>query len=137
MSETHIPELLASIRSPEDLRDLDEEHLVSLCEEIRHYIIDVIGEVGGHFASSLGAVELTVALHYLYDTPRDKIVWDVGHQAYVHKILTGRSEQLRTIRHYEGISGFPRRDESIYDAFGAGHASTSISAALGMAARGD
>ncbi|HUU45761.1 MAG TPA: 1-deoxy-D-xylulose-5-phosphate synthase [Acidobacteriota bacterium] len=137
MSETNIPELLASIRSPEDLRCLNEDQLTGLCEEIRHYIIDVIREVGGHFASSLGAVELTVALHYLYDTPRDKIVWDVGHQAYVHKILTGRCEQLRTIRHYEGIAGFPRRDESVYDAFGAGHASTSISAALGMAAARD
>jgi 1-deoxy-D-xylulose-5-phosphate synthase len=132
-----IPELLASIRGPEDLRILPEDRLEALCEEIRHYIIDVIGEVGGHFASSLGAVELTVALHYLYDTPRDKIIWDVGHQAYVHKILTGRCEQLRTIRHYEGISGFPRRDESVYDAFGAGHASTSISAALGMAVARD
>ncbi|MCH8993056.1 MAG: 1-deoxy-D-xylulose-5-phosphate synthase [Acidobacteria bacterium] len=137
MSETRIPKLLAGIGSPRDLRALPEDRLEELCAEIRHYIIDVIGEVGGHFASSLGAVELTVALHYLYDTPRDKTVWDVGHQAYVHKILTGRSEQLPTIRHFEGISGFLKREESVYDTFGAGHASTSISAALGMAVARD
>ncbi len=128
-----VPELLATINSPADLKGLTTEQLQQLCGEIRHYIIDVIGEVGGHFASSLGAVELTVALHYLYDTPRDKIVWDVGHQAYVHKILTGRRDLLPTIRRYEGISGFLKRDESEYDCFGAGHASTAISAALGMA----
>ncbi len=125
--------MLETINSPADLKKLTPEQLQQLCGEIRHYIIDVIGEVGGHFASSLGAVELTVALHYLYDTPKDKIVWDVGHQAYVHKILTGRRDLLPTIRHFEGISGFLKRDESEYDCFGAGHASTSISAALGMA----
>jgi 1-deoxy-D-xylulose-5-phosphate synthase len=127
------PALLASINSPADLKRLTPEQLEQLCGEIRHYIIDVIGVVGGHFASSLGAVELTVALHTVYDTPKDKIVWDVGHQAYVHKILTGRRDSLPTIRRYEGISGFLKRDESEYDCFGAGHASTSISAALGMA----
>ncbi len=113
------------------------EQLTQLCAEIRRYLIDVIGHVGGHFASSLGAVELTVALHHLYDTPRDKIVWDVGHQGYVHKVLTGRRDQLPTIRHYGGISGFLKRTESEYDSFGAGHASTSISAALGMAVARD
>ncbi|MEW5700730.1 MAG: 1-deoxy-D-xylulose-5-phosphate synthase [Candidatus Zixiibacteriota bacterium] len=125
--------LLATVNTPADLKRLTLEELQQLCAEIRHYIIDVIGAVGGHFASSLGAVELSVALHHLYDAPRDKIVWDVGHQAYVHKILTGRRDLLPTIRRFEGISGFLRRDESPYDAFGAGHASTSISAALGMA----
>ncbi|MBI3873092.1 MAG: 1-deoxy-D-xylulose-5-phosphate synthase [candidate division Zixibacteria bacterium] len=133
MSDPSPLELLPAIDSPADLKRLSVEELLRLCDEIRHYIIDVIGEVGGHFASSLGAVELTVALHYLYDTPRDRIVWDVGHQAYVHKILTGRRDQLRTIRRFEGISGFLRREESEYDTFGAGHASTAISAALGMA----
>jgi 1-deoxy-D-xylulose-5-phosphate synthase len=128
-----VPELLATINSPADLKSLSAEKLQQLCDEIRHYIIDVIGQVGGHFASSLGAVELTVALHYVYNTPRDKIVWDVGHQAYVHKILTGRRDLLPTIRRYEGISGFLKRDESEYDVFGAGHASTAISAALGIA----
>jgi 1-deoxy-D-xylulose-5-phosphate synthase len=128
-----VPPLLATINSPADLKRLSPDELVTLCDEIRHYIIDVIGAVGGHFASSLGAVELSVALHHVYDTPRDKILWDVGHQAYVHKILTGRRDLLPTIRHYEGISGFLRRDESEYDVFGAGHASTAISASLGIA----
>jgi 1-deoxy-D-xylulose-5-phosphate synthase len=127
------PGLLATVNSPADLKRFTLEELQQLCAEIRHYIIDVIGEVGGHFASSLGAVELTVALHHLYDAPRDKIIWDVGHQAYVHKILTGRRDLLPTIRRFEGISGFLRRDESDYDTFGAGHASTAISAALGVA----
>ncbi|MEW5873768.1 MAG: 1-deoxy-D-xylulose-5-phosphate synthase [Candidatus Zixiibacteriota bacterium] len=125
--------LLPAINSPADLRQLSPEQLPALCGEIRKYLIDVVTEVGGHFASSLGAVELTVALHYVYDTPRDKLVWDIGHQSYIHKILTGRREQLRTIRQYNGISGFLRRDESVYDTFGAGHSATSISAALGMA----
>ncbi len=137
MSHYTSPALLASINSPADMKNLSMEQLQQLCREIREYLITVIGDVGGHFASSLGAVELTVALHHLYDTPRDKIVWDVGHQGYVHKILTGRRDQLDTIRHYDGISGFLKRAESEYDVFGAGHASTAISAALGVAAARD
>ena len=137
MSEYKAPELLATIDSPADMKGLTLDQLKQLCREIREYLITVIGDVGGHFASSLGAVELTVALHHLYDTPRDKIVWDVGHQGYVHKILTGRRDQLPTIRHYGGISGFLKRGESEYDVFGAGHASTAISAALGVAAARD
>ncbi len=129
--------LLPAINSPQDLKRLSPAELSDLCKEIRAYLIDVVTDIGGHFASSLGAVELTVALHYLYDTPKDKIIWDVGHQAYVHKILTGRAEQLRTIRRFEGISGFCKRNESEYDAFGAGHASTAISAAFGMACARD
>jgi 1-deoxy-D-xylulose-5-phosphate synthase len=137
MSEYILPPLLASINSPADLKGLTIEQLDQLCGEIRQYLIEVISDVGGHFASSLGAVELTVALHHVYDAPRDKIVWDVGHQGYVHKILTGRRDQLPTIRRFEGISGFLKRAESEYDAFGAGHASTAISAALGMAVARD
>ncbi|MBI5866962.1 MAG: 1-deoxy-D-xylulose-5-phosphate synthase [candidate division Zixibacteria bacterium] len=137
MSPYKLPPLLASIDSPAGLKGLSVEQLQQLCDEIRQYLIEVIVDVGGHFASSLGAVELTVALHHVYDAPRDKIVWDVGHQGYVHKILTGRRDQLPTIRRYEGISGFLKRSESEYDAFGAGHASTAISAALGMAVARD
>jgi 1-deoxy-D-xylulose-5-phosphate synthase len=137
MSVYKLTPLLASIDSPSDLKGLTVEQLQQLCGEIRQYLIEVISDVGGHFASSLGAVELTVALHHVYDAPRDKIVWDVGHQGYVHKILTGRRDQLPTIRRLEGISGFLRRSESEYDAFGAGHASTAISAALGMAVARD
>jgi len=129
--------LLSKINGPHDLKTLALPELIDLCSEIREYLIDVVTDIGGHLASSLGAVELSVALHYLYDTPRDKIVWDVGHQAYVHKILTGRAEQLKTIRRFEGISGFCKRSESAYDAFGAGHASTAISAAFGMACARD
>jgi len=128
---------LPGIDSPKDLRELPESVLPDLCAEIREYLISVVPEVGGHFASSLGAVELTVALHYVYNTPTDKTCWDVGHQAYVHKILTGRREQLKTIRQSGGISGFLKRKESLYDDFGAGHASTAISAALGFAAARD
>jgi len=129
--------ILPTITGPQDLKGLSLDELKELCAEIRTYLIDVVTDIGGHFASSLGAVELTVALHHLYETPQDKIVWDVGHQAYVHKILTGRAEQLKTIRRFEGISGFCKRCESEHDAFGAGHASTSISAALGMACARD
>ncbi len=125
--------LLESISNPTDLRALPEEQLVELCEELRQYIIDVVSVNGGHFAASLGVVELTVALHYVFNTPTDQLVWDVGHQAYGHKILTGRRENFHTNRIYKGISGFPKREESIYDTFGVGHSSTSISAALGMA----
>jgi 1-deoxy-D-xylulose-5-phosphate synthase len=129
--------ILPTITGPQDLKGLSLSELKELCGEIRAYLIEVVTDIGGHFASSLGAVELTVALHHLYDSPRDKIVWDVGHQAYVHKILTGRAEQLKTIRRFEGISGFCKRCESEHDAFGAGHASTAISAALGMACARD
>src|SRR3954452_13096042 len=126
-------ERLKNINSPADLRRLSLDELTGVSDEIRHYILETMSRVGGHTGASLGAVELGVALHYAFDTPRDRIVWDVGHQAYAHKILTGRRELLPTIKQYGGISGFLRRDESEYDTFGAGHASTSLSAALGMA----
>ncbi|MBV8255063.1 MAG: 1-deoxy-D-xylulose-5-phosphate synthase [Chitinophaga sp.] len=126
-------QLLSQIENPADLRKLSKEQLHQVCEELRQYIIDVVSVHGGHFAASLGVVELTVALHYVYNTPYDQLVWDVGHQAYGHKILTGRREVFPTNRKYKGISGFPKRDESQYDTFGVGHSSTSISAALGMA----
>ncbi|MDR0659402.1 MAG: 1-deoxy-D-xylulose-5-phosphate synthase [Prevotellaceae bacterium] len=125
--------LLPNINSPVDLRKLKEEQLAELCKELRDFIIDVCSCNPGHFGASLGAVELAVALHYVFNTPYDKLVWDVGHQAYAHKILTGRKEQFHTNRKLGGISGFPKINESEYDAFGVGHASTSISAALGMA----
>ena len=125
--------ILDNINYPEDIRGLDTEGLKTLCGEIREYIVNCCSSNPGHLASSLGAVELIVGLHYVYNTPTDKIVFDVGHQAYAHKILTGRKEEFRKNRMAEGLSGFPNRDESPYDAFGAGHASTSISAALGLA----
>lgn len=125
--------LLAQVNSPADLKKLDQAELVQLCEELRHYIIDVVSVYGGHFGASLGVVELTVALHYVFNTPYDQLVWDVGHQAYGHKILTGRRDVFHTNRTYKGISGFPKRSESQYDTFGVGHSSTSVSAALGMA----
>src|SRR5215203_5876167 len=125
--------LLESINSPADLRALPPDQLRAVADEIRTYILETMSRVGGHTGASLGAVELAVALHYAFDTPRDRLVWDVGHQAYAHKILTGRRDQLNTIKQEGGISGFLRRDESEYDTFGAGHASTSLSAALGMA----
>ncbi len=128
---------LPSIDSPADLRKLPESALREVCAEVRRYLIDVITQVGGHFGAGLGVVELTVALHYVFNTPEDKLVWDTGHQGYPHKILTGRREQLWTIRQKGGISGFLRRSESPYDVFGAGHASTSISAALGIATARD
>src|SRR5918993_5701310 len=124
--------LLKTIDSPADLKKLSREQLHKVCDELRQYIIDVVSVHGGHFAASLGVVELSVALHYIYNTPYDQLVWDVGHQAYGHKILTGRREQFHTNRKYGGLSGFPKRSESEYDAFGVGHSSTSISAALGM-----
>lgn len=126
-------ELLANINSPEDLRKLDKSQLTQISKELRQYIIDTVSVYGGHFASSLGVVELTIALHYVFNTPDDQLVWDVGHQAYGHKILTGRRERFHTNRVYKGISGFPKRSESEYDAFGVGHSSTSVSATLGMA----
>jgi 1-deoxy-D-xylulose-5-phosphate synthase len=125
--------LLKMIDSPADLKQLSREQLHSLCDELRQYIIDTVSVHGGHFAASLGVVELTVALHYVFNTPYDQLVWDVGHQAYGHKILTGRRDLFATNRKYNGLSGFPKRGESPYDAFGVGHSSTSISAALGMA----
>lgn len=125
--------LLQTIDSPEDLKKLPREKLHQLCDELRQYIIDVVSVHGGHFGASLGVVELTTALHYVYNTPYDQLVWDVGHQAYGHKILTGRRDIFPSNRKYKGISGFPKRSESEYDTFGVGHSSTSISAALGMA----
>lgn len=125
--------LLQTINSPADLKVLPREKLHQVCDELRQYIIDVVSVHGGHFAASLGVVELTTALHYVYNTPYDQLVWDVGHQAYGHKILTGRRDNFVSNRKYKGISGFPKRSESEYDTFGVGHSSTSISAALGMA----
>jgi len=125
--------LLSKINSPEDLRKLQPEELPGLCQEVRQFILEVISKNPGHLGASLGAVELTTAIHYAFNTPEDKLVWDVGHQAYAHKILTGRKDVFHTNRTYKGISGFPRISESEYDAFGTGHSSTSISAALGMA----
>jgi 1-deoxy-D-xylulose-5-phosphate synthase len=128
---------LSEIDMPADLRRLKVEDLQEVADEVRQFIIDTCSRVGGHTGASLGAVELAVAMHYVFDTPRDKIVWDVGHQAYAHKILTGRRDELHTIKQQGGLSGFLRRDESEYDTFGAGHASTSLSAALGMAVARD
>lgn len=125
--------LLQTIESPADLKRLSREQLHQICNELRQYIIDVVSVHGGHFGASLGVVELTVALHYVYNTPYDQLVWDVGHQAYGHKILTGRKDNFASNRKYKGLSGFPKRSESEYDTFGVGHSSTSISAALGMA----
>ena len=125
--------LLSQINSPIDLKKIGREELHKVCDELRQYIIDVVSVHGGHFGASLGVVELSVALHYIYNTPYDQLVWDVGHQAYGHKILTGRRDTFPTNRKYKGLSGFPKRSESEYDTFGVGHSSTSISAALGMA----
>lgn len=125
--------LLSNINTPADLKKLSKEQMHQVCDELRQYIIDVVSVHGGHFAASLGVVELSVALHYVYNTPYDQLVWDVGHQAYGHKILTGRRDEFPTNRKYKGLSGFPKRSESEYDTFGVGHSSTSISAALGMA----
>ena len=128
---------LSEINSPADLRQLKVEDLQEVADEVRQFIIDTCSRIGGHTGASLGAVELAVAMHYVFDTPNDRLVWDVGHQAYAHKILTGRRDQLHTIKQYGGLSGFLRRAESEYDTFGAGHASTSLSAALGMAVARD
>ena len=125
--------LLDMIDKPQDLRRLEKKQLPQVAAELREFLLDSVGKTGGHFASNLGAVELTVALHYVYDTPEDHLVWDVGHQSYPHKILTGRKNQMHTMRQYGGLAGFPKRSESEYDAFGVGHSSTSIGAALGMA----
>lgn len=125
--------LLSKINTPDDLKQLSMDQLPRLCDELRQYIIDIVSVHGGHFGASLGVVELSAALHYVYNTPYDQLVWDVGHQAYGHKILTGRRDHFHTNRKYKGLSGFPKRSESEYDTFGVGHSSTSISAALGMA----
>ena len=125
--------LLSSIDSPLQLRQLDRKQLAELAQELRLFLIDSVAKTGGHLASNLGVVELTIALHYVFNTPDDRLVWDVGHQTYPHKILTGRREQMQSLRKAKGIAGFPRRSESEYDTFGTGHSSTSISAALGMA----
>ena len=125
--------LLQTVNSPDDLKKLSRNQLPQLCDELRQYIIDVVSVHGGHFGASLGVVELTVALHYVFNAPYDQLVWDVGHQAYGHKILTGRRDIFASNRKYKGLSGFPKRTESDYDTFGVGHSSTSISAALGMA----
>jgi len=126
-------ELLKTVNDPADLRRLDRRQLHQLADELRAYVLDTVSKTGGHLSSNLGTVELTIALHYVFNTPEDRIVWDVGHQTYPHKILTGRREQMARLRMIDGISGFPRRSESKYDAFGTAHSSTSISAALGMA----
>lgn len=125
--------LLSKIDSPADLKKLDQTQLVQICDELRQYIVDNVSVYGGHFGASLGVVEMTVAIHYIFNTPTDQLVWDVGHQAYGHKILTGRRDNFHTNRLYKGLSGFPKRKESEYDTFGVGHSSTSISGALGMA----
>ncbi|HJM11172.1 MAG TPA: 1-deoxy-D-xylulose-5-phosphate synthase N-terminal domain-containing protein, partial [Candidatus Marinimicrobia bacterium] len=125
--------MLDRVHSPTDLKKLDRQEIDQLCDDVRQHIIDVVEEKGGHFSSPLGVVDLTVALHKVFDTPKDLLIWDVGHQCYAHKIVTGRRDNFHTLRQYDGISGFCKRDESEYDIFGAGHASTSISAALGMA----
>jgi 1-deoxy-D-xylulose-5-phosphate synthase len=128
-----MPKLLQTIQSPADLRALPRQQLPALADELRSFVLNSVAKTGGHLSSNLGTVELTVALHYVFNTPHDRIVWDVGHQTYPHKILTGRRDQMGTLRQRHGLSGFPRRDESEYDAFGTAHSSTSISAALGMA----
>ncbi|MBR9830825.1 1-deoxy-D-xylulose-5-phosphate synthase [bacterium] len=133
MSEFKAGELLSQITVPADLRKFKEEDLLQISKELRQYIVDVVSVKGGHFGASLGVVEMTVALHYVFNTPYDQLVWDVGHQAYGHKLLTGRRAEFHTNRIYKGLSGFPKRSESEYDTFGVGHSSTSISAALGMA----
>lgn len=136
MSEIQYP-FLDKLNDPSDLRKLDKKDLRAVCAEVREFLIDCVSKTGGHFGAGLGAVELAVALHYVFQTPRDKIVWDTGHQAYPHKILTGRKERMNTIRQLGGLSGFLKRAESEYDVFGAGHASTAISAALGIATARD
>ncbi|MGD8498303.1 MAG: 1-deoxy-D-xylulose-5-phosphate synthase N-terminal domain-containing protein, partial [Chromatiales bacterium] len=131
MSDNAYP-ILDGIDSPHDLRELTVGALPALAEELRAFILQSVSETGGHLAANLGTVELSIALHYVFHTPEDRIVWDVGHQSYPHKILTGRRERMAGIRQKGGLSGFPKRSESEYDVFGVGHSSTSISAALGM-----
>ena len=126
-------QLLNKINSPADIKHLNRRSLEKLSTEVAYYMQDIIENIGGHYSSPLGVVDLTIALHYIYDSPKDKLIWDVGHQSYAHKILTGRREEFKNIRQINGISGFLKREESVHDIFGAGHASTSISAALGFA----
>ena len=133
MSDMPVTPLLDTVTIPADLRDLKPEQLRQLADELRAETISAVGTTGGHLGSGLGVVELTTAIHYVFDTPRDKLVWDVGHQCYPHKILTGRRDRIRTLRQGGGLSGFTKRSESEYDPFGAAHSSTSISAALGFA----
>ena len=128
--------LLDQIKTPADLRRLEPHRLRELAEELRRETIDAASVTGGHFGAGLGVIELTVALHYVFNTPEDRLIWDVGHQSYPHKILTGRRDQIRAIRQRDGLYGFTRREESAYDTFGAAHSSTSISAGLGMAIAG-
>src|SRR6476661_2216366 len=137
MSERPETPLLDTVQFPADLRALTKDQLPQLAEELRQEVIAAVSVTGGHLGAGLGVVELTVALHYVFDTPGDKLIWDVGHQAYPHKIITGRRERIRTLRQGGGLSGFTRRAESEYDPFGAAHSSTSISAALGMAVARD
>src|ERR1700710_2686507 len=125
--------ILETVDSPQQLKALERKQLPALAEELRTFLLDSVSRTGGHLSSNLGTVELTIALHYVFNTPDDRIVWDVGHQTYPHKILTGRRDRMDTLRQLAGISGFPRRDESPFDTFGTAHSSTSISAALGMA----
>ena len=125
--------LLETINSPADLRLVPRNQLQRVADELRAYLLESVSRTGGHLSSNLGTVELTVALHYVFNTPEDRLVWDVGHQTYPHKILTGRRDRMHTLRQMDGLSGFPRRSESAYDTFGTAHSSTSISAALGMA----
>ena len=125
--------LLESINSPADLRRLERKQLPQLATELRAFLIESVSQTGGHLSSNLGTVELTIALHAVFNTPEDRLVWDVGHQCYAHKVLTGRREGMKRLRMHGGVSGFPKRSESPYDTFGVGHSSTSISAALGMA----
>ena len=125
--------ILDKVDIPNDLRNLTEEELIGLSHELREFLISSVSKSGGHLSAGLGTVELTIALHYVFDTPTDKLIWDVGHQAYPHKILTGRKDKISTIRKKHGVTPFVTRAESEYDAFGVGHSSTSISAALGMA----
>ena len=133
MTTGHLFPILATLNSPADLRKLPEFKLVPLAEDLREFLIQSVARTGGHFAANLGTVELTIALHYVFNTPEDRLVWDVGHQTYPHKIITGRRDRMLTMRRKRGLAGFPRRSESSYDTFGVGHSSTSISAALGMA----
>jgi 1-deoxy-D-xylulose-5-phosphate synthase len=133
MTATNNFPLLSTVNTPADLRRLERDDIPQLTDELRGFLVESVARTGGHFSSNLGTVELTVALHYVFDTPNDRLVWDVGHQCYAHKVLTGRREQMSTLRMHDGLSGFPKRTESEYDTFGVGHSSTSISAALGMA----
>src|SRR5687767_14076412 len=134
-ADRHEPmyDLLKSIDSPRTLRQLEKSQLPRLADELRAFLLESVSQTGGHLSSNLGTVELTIALHYVFNTPHDRLVWDVGHQTYGHKVLTGRRERMTRLRMWGGISGFPRREESEYDTFGTAHSSTSISAAFGMA----